>query len=103
MYHNEISRIKTIVEDASNIEDGEGVLGVLLSNARLVLTAADDKWPCCKLLGEIADDGNSKKDTEGNTDEPSSKAQLELIATHLWMDGLNEQLILTQQTMMTPA
>ena len=63
------------------MEDGEGVSVVLLSNARVVLTTTDDKQPRCKLLGEIANDDNSKEDTEGNTDVPCSKAQLELIAT----------------------
>ena len=63
------------------MEDGEGVSVVLLSNARVVLATTDDKQPRCKLLGEIANDDNSKEDTEGNTDVPCSKAQLELIAT----------------------
>ena len=63
------------------MEDGDGVSVVLLSNARVLLTTTDDKQPRCKLLGEIADDDNSKEDTEGNTDVPCSKAQLELIAT----------------------
>ena len=61
--------------------DGKGVSVVLLSNARVVLATTDDKQPRCKLLGEIANDDNSKEDTEGNTDVPCSKAQLELIAT----------------------
>ena len=63
------------------MEDGEGVSVVLLSNAKVVLATTDDKQPRCKLLGEIANDDNSKEDTEGNTDVPWSKAQLELIAT----------------------
>ena len=63
------------------MEDGDGVSVVLLSNARVLLTTTDDKQPRCKLLGEIADDDNSKEDTEGNTDVPCSKAELELIAT----------------------
>ena len=63
------------------MEDGEGVSVGLLSNARVVLTTTDGKLLCCKLLGEIADDDNSKEDTEGNTDVPCSKVQLELIAT----------------------
>ena len=63
------------------MEDGKGVSVVLLSNARVVLATTDDKQPRCKLLGEIANDDNSKEDTEGNTDVPCSKAQLELIAT----------------------
>ena len=63
------------------MEDGDGVSVVLLSNARVLLTTTDDKQPRCKLLGEIANDDNSKEDTEGNTDVPCSKAQLELIAT----------------------
>ena len=63
------------------MEDGEGVSVVLLSNARVVLATTDDKQPRCKLLGEIANDDNCKEDTEGNTDVPCSKAQLELIAT----------------------
>ena len=63
------------------MEDGEGVSVVLLSNARVVLTTTDDKQPRCKLLREIASDDNNKEDTEGNTDVPCSKAQLELIAT----------------------
>ena len=71
----------TTVEDASSTEDGEGVSGVLLSIARVVLTTTNDKWLWCKLLREIADDNNSHEDTEGNTDVPCSKAQLELIAT----------------------
>ena len=71
----------TTVEDASSIEDGEGVSGVLLSIARVVLTTTNDKWLWCKLLRETADDNNSHEDTEGNTDVLCSKAQLELIAT----------------------
>ena len=65
------------------MEDGEGVSVVLLCafNARVVLTTTDGKLLCCKLLGEIVDDDNSKEDTEGNTDVPCSKVQLELIAT----------------------
>lgn len=63
------------------MEDGEGVSVVLLSNARVVLTTTDGKQPLCKLLGEIANDDNSKEDTEGNKGVPCSKAQLELIAT----------------------
>ena len=63
------------------MEDVEGLSVVLLSNARVVLTTTDDKQPRCKLLGEIANDDNSKEDAEGNTDVPCSKAQLELIAT----------------------
>ena len=63
------------------MEDGKGVSVVLLSNARVVLATTDDKQPRCKLLGEIANDDNSKEDTEGNTDVPCSKAKLELIAT----------------------
>ena len=63
------------------MEDVEGLSVVLLSNARVVLTTTDDKQPRCKLLGEIANDDNSKEDTESNTDVPCSKAQLELIAT----------------------
>ena len=71
----------TTVEDTSSMEDGEGISGVLLSNARVALTTTDDKWSRGKLLGEIADDDNSKEDTEGNTAVPCSKVQLELIAT----------------------
>ena len=35
----------TTVEDASSIGDGEGVSGVLLSIARVVLITTDDKCP----------------------------------------------------------
>ena len=35
----------TTVEDASSIEDGEGVSVVLLSIARIVLITTDDKCP----------------------------------------------------------
>ena len=54
------------------MEDGDGVSVVLLSNARVLLTTTDDKQPRCN---------NSKEDTEGNTDVPCSKAELEVIAT----------------------
>ena len=46
----------TTVEDASSIEDGEGVTVVLLSIARVVPTTTADKWLCCKLLTEIVDE-----------------------------------------------
>ena len=46
-----------------------------------MLTTTNDKWLWCKLLRETADDNNSHEDTEGNTDVPCSKAQLELVAT----------------------
>ena len=54
---------------------------MLLSIARVLLTTTNDKWLWCKLLRETADDNNSHEDTEGNTDVPCSKAQLELVAT----------------------
>ena len=34
----------TTVEDANSIEDGEGVSGMLLSIARVVLATTNDKW-----------------------------------------------------------
>ena len=69
----------TTVEDASSMEDGEGVLGILLSIARIVLTSKDDRWLCCKLLTEIVDDDNSKEDTEVTADVPCSVIRFELI------------------------
>ena len=69
----------TTVEDASSMEDGEGVLGILLSIARIVLTSNDDRWLCCKLLTEIVDDDNSKEDTEVTADVPCSVIRFELI------------------------
>ena len=69
----------TTVEDASSIEDGEGVSGVLLSIARVVLTTTDDRWICCKLLTEIVDDDNSKEDTEVTADVLCSVIRFELI------------------------
>ena len=44
----------TTVEDASSIEDVEGVSVVLLSIARIVPTTTAAKWLCCKLLTETA-------------------------------------------------
>ena len=69
----------TTVEDTSSIEDGEGVSGVLLSIARVVLTTKDDKQLCCKLLTEIVDDDKSKEDTEVTADVPCSVIRFELI------------------------
>ena len=61
----------TTVEDASSIEDGEGVSGVFLSIARVVSTTKVVKWLCCKLLTKIVDDDNSKEDIEVTADVPS--------------------------------
>ena len=67
------------VEDASSVEDGEGVSGVVLSIARVVLTTTAVKWLCCKLLTEIVDDDNSKEDTEVTAYVPCSVIRFELI------------------------
>ena len=69
----------TTVEDASSIEDGEGVSVVLLSIARIVPTTKADKWLCCKLLTETVDDDNSKEDTEVAADVACSVIRFELI------------------------
>ena len=69
----------TTVEDASSIEDGEGVSVVLLSIARIVPTTTADKWLCCKLLTETVDDDNSKEDTEVAADVACSVIRFELI------------------------
>ena len=69
----------TTVEDASSIEDVEGVSVVLLSIARIVPTTTADKWLCCKLLTETVDDDKSKEDTEVAADVPCSVIRFELI------------------------
>ena len=69
----------TTFEDASSIEDGEGVSGALLPIARVVPTTTAVKWLCCKLLAEIVDDDNSKEDTEVTADVPCSVIRFELI------------------------
>ena len=69
----------TTVEDASSIEDGEGVSVVLLSIARIVPTTTADKWLCCKLLTETVDDDNSKEDTEVAAGVACSVIRFELI------------------------
>ena len=69
----------TTVEDANSIEDGEGVSGVLLSIARVVLTTTDDKWICCNLLREKIDDNTCMEDTEVTANVPCSAIRFELI------------------------
>ena len=69
----------TTVEEANSTEDGEGVSGVLLSIARVVLTTTDDKWICCSLLREKIDDKTCMEDTEVTANVPCSVIRFELI------------------------
>ena len=69
----------TTVEEANSIEDGEGVSGVLLSIARVVLTTTGDKWICCNLLREKIDDNTCMEDTEITVNVPCSVIRFELI------------------------
>ena len=73
----------TTVEEANSIEDSEGVSGVLLSIARVVLTTTDDKWICCNPLREKIDDNTCMEDTEVTANVPCSVIRFELIVgTH---------------------
>ena len=69
----------TTVEEANSTEDGEGVSGMLLSIARVVLTTTDDKWICCSLLREKIDDKTCMEDTEVTANVPCSVIRFELI------------------------
>ena len=96
----------TTVEDASSIEDGEGVSGVFLSIARVVSTTKVVKWLCCKLLTKIVDDDNSKEDIEVTADVPSVIRFELIVATddeHFWIERSQEQLMLIQELMTSPA